>query len=192
MKVSEIIARYQEILNLVDQTAKALQDEFQPYMQCKKGCSSCCISTFKIRYIEALPLLNATAGLPTEIQAEIFRKIEAPTEEEKKVCPLLINGSCSVYQARPLMCRAYGVIINVKGSTGTCPLNFQSVPAETPLKTLSLDPYYEAIDELDKVFKAQDALVNVSGAFSDHRFTIREFFQKVLQLSAGTSEAKTG
>ncbi|MBY0402404.1 MAG: hypothetical protein K2X66_00760, partial [Cyanobacteria bacterium] len=57
---------YHQTIQQLDQTVSELQQEFSAFMQCKKGCSGCCIDGFRIRYIEAVHILNGFATMSPE------------------------------------------------------------------------------------------------------------------------------
>ncbi len=82
---------------------------------CREGCDSCC------RRLGALPdlsppefrvLWRAFGQLPSEVQTEVFARIDALALDGNGhcVCPLLdeVRGACRVYDARPVACRTYG------------------------------------------------------------------------------------
>jgi Fe-S-cluster containining protein len=57
------------------------------------------------------PIGDAIEGLPGEVAEEMRKRIrESKATPRPVVCPLLdsVSGTCLVYEARPLACRAYG------------------------------------------------------------------------------------
>jgi len=64
-------------------------------MRCDSGCGRCCG-----------PAPVTKAELKT-IQAYVARRGITPVSQGL-TCPLYLNGECSVYQVRPLICRAFG------------------------------------------------------------------------------------
>lgn len=101
-------------------------------LACQKGCSVCCTRNVTLTSLEAYFLMShlGPAGrdvalsrlrrhahrrhlIPTVTlnqMAEICMKGEEPPEDESDpawgACPLLQDGLCSVYEVRPLACRA--------------------------------------------------------------------------------------
>ena len=81
---------------------------------CRKGCDDCC------RNLAAVPRVTAEewrliaaelVALPSEIADAARRRIQDSVAAVRPiVCPLLdtASGTCLVYQARPIACRAYG------------------------------------------------------------------------------------
>lgn len=70
-------------------------------LHCRPGCASCCIS-FAVLPIEAAILQGAIAGLP---------RPSSPARPAENVCPLLVGDLCSVYAARPVICRTQGLAL---------------------------------------------------------------------------------
>lgn len=81
-----------------------------PSMRCDSGCGRCCG-----------PAPVTKAELRT-IQAYVARRGITPVSQGI-TCPLYIDGNCSVYQVRPLICRAFGHVEGLK-----CALDYD-VPA---------------------------------------------------------------
>ncbi len=86
---------------------------------CFNGCHWCChqavfANSYELHYLsEKIKLKfedNELLDLSERTKAK-SDKTEVLTEEEvlkfKSPCPLLINGSCSAYEARPMACRIY-------------------------------------------------------------------------------------
>jgi Fe-S-cluster containining protein len=81
---------------------------------CSKGCDDCCrtlASVPRITRDEWLPIAAATDALPAVTAEHVRRRIrDSASMSRPVVCPLLDTGSgtCLVYDARPIACRAYG------------------------------------------------------------------------------------
>jgi hypothetical protein len=81
---------------------------------CRRGCSYCCHSFVGIMPPEAFLLADAVrrgrcANLDPESVVERGRPLEGLSPDErigrKLPCPLLVEGTCSAYAVRPLVCR---------------------------------------------------------------------------------------
>ena len=130
-------------------------------LQCRRGCTACCSQLFDITLLEAAYISRHLRSLPPEKQAELRRRAEAYRPERQKLlegrgrerwaqqvegrlpleglrlpCPALDpDGACSIYEARPLVCRKFGMPLynpNRLGGLGACELNFSSGEAIAP------------------------------------------------------------
>lgn len=98
-----------------------------PPLACKKGCSGCCFSTPIVTALEWTILFRQLRSLDDAAferivdAAEMIRPLvprmlasrrahaaKEPIVPTTVQCPFLLDGACSVYAARPLICRAYG------------------------------------------------------------------------------------
>jgi Fe-S-cluster containining protein len=81
---------------------------------CRKGCDDCCrhlASTPRVSRQEWQAIAAALDALPSEIANAARDRIRHSASAERPVvCPLLdtASGTCLVYDARPVACRAYG------------------------------------------------------------------------------------
>ncbi len=88
-------------------------------VDCKKGCAYCChqavfANSYEIHYLEkhlkstfTKAKLNAVLNKAEEKNAITSALSEEEVLDYKKPCPLLVAGSCTVYEARPMACRIY-------------------------------------------------------------------------------------
>ncbi len=150
MQTGQLLAIYVDALGTLQRQTEQLQAQYADQMQCRRGCAGCCRDGFTIREIEALYLLEGFNALPEETQQLICQNLESPSEK----CPLLVDEACSLYRNRPVLCRAYGLMIQLKETISTCPLNFTDHQAQK-LSVLDIAPYYELLDELSERLPSQ-------------------------------------
>lgn len=123
--------------------------QFKGSYACQKGCHTCCTQDVTItglegdlilQYLEEnnknLPLPNpdACAKKPTlttnDYVQQFIDKCPEPlsgmAEDYSRACPFLTNGQCSIYPARPYMCRGFMSIHNCMTQ------GFADVPPQIP------------------------------------------------------------
>ena len=88
-------------------------------IHCKKGCSYCCSNAVMILPQEAMYIVEKLKEEGRCEELEMFRKkaqAKNETTKDKKAdeflflkipCPFLVEGSCSVYENRPMACRLF-------------------------------------------------------------------------------------
>lgn len=138
---------YLAIDQLIDSLAVMAQKQNRP-VHCKKGCSYCChqavfANSYELHYLGNF--IRNHVDLPgiKQIQKDAATKNKTTSKLDEKSllnhkspCPLLKDGTCSVYAARPMACRIY-----LSTSVSSCieffqhPANEENYPAllEFPL-----------------------------------------------------------
>ncbi|WP_120800262.1 YkgJ family cysteine cluster protein [Thiocapsa rosea] len=90
-------------LELLFEFMDELHGAIRPYLPCKKGCSLCChnqaidVTELEIAFIEQ--------ETPHRRQATL-----GPTPGPRQPCPFLMENVCSIYEARPFLCRRHTVL----------------------------------------------------------------------------------
>jgi Fe-S-cluster containining protein len=86
---------------------------------CKVGCFWCCYMRVKVTPLEVLCIVDYLHSCLRPRELSEFRQRLAATDETtrglngyqrvcaKMICPLLVDGKCSVYPVRPIGCRVY-------------------------------------------------------------------------------------
>jgi Fe-S-cluster containining protein len=117
----------------VDQHFAQAVDRTPEQFACRAGCDSCCHQRFSVFEVEAAPIREALAQL-ARTDPELRRRVrERGRDEQLRACALLVDGRCTVYEQRPLICRSHGLPIAVRESDEPgsalrldhCPLNFR-------------------------------------------------------------------
>lgn len=138
-KRSALLA-HASLLAKVDGFERRVRTERASDMECRSGCDACCHARLAVCDIEAAAMREALAALETEELADLL----AMNDEASGRCVMLRrDGSCSVYQARPLVCRTQGLPLRYpegslapdtvfarseRGPITWCPLNFRHEP----------------------------------------------------------------
>lgn len=171
---SSSLSTLQELCAFVDGQAKALAAAFETQMQCRKGCAGCCRNTrFRISPLEAAALWIGFQEVPAEVQTAILANLASGSGD----CPLLVDDACALYAHRPVLCRAFGLILKSGEEIGVCELNFQNPPPDPPLKMLDLNPIYAVLGDLNR-----QALSQPEGL---EKRSIREFLMELTGLDPG-------
>jgi Fe-S-cluster containining protein len=184
----DLMDTYTQVLNTLDQTTQPLVEQYREHMQCRQGCSGCCVDGFKVRYIEALSILNAFATMPPHTANQVLQQLSSPPTQGLAKCPLLVDGACAVYENRPALCRAFGLVVQLQETLGSCHLNFQEFPADQPLYTLDLKPYYEVLDDLSQhAWEQAPAWTTTDEDNTPPALSLRDYLRQFLTTAAPLS-----
>lgn len=105
---------------------------------CRAGCSHCCRHPVGVTFGEALALREALAALPRAGREALSEHVSAAAAATAAVpwadlaglaCPLLQDGRCSLYAARPLPCRA---LLSADAEACAAPERHGGVPFDRP------------------------------------------------------------
>jgi Fe-S-cluster containining protein len=152
----------------VDKEFQRVYDKFAHRMQCRRGCSMCCSQMFSISAIEGAYISRAIKALPQaerdrlkDAARQYIRSAKTLTKESENPedtftprpglrlpCPALKDDACSIYAARPLICRKWGVpMFNPRNpmELQACELNFK--PGEEVDIEGVLEPQVELLEE---------------------------------------------
>jgi len=176
--LSSIFTRYEALRAEVDGLFGRVREAFPQCVVCKEGCSDCCHALFDLSLIEAMYIskaFEATFGYgpersailecasdvdrrATRIKRELFRaekdgeSPEAIMERAAQVklrCPLLDeNDHCSLYAARPITCRVYGVPTAIAGQGHVC--GFSAFEKGKPYPTIHMDKIQDRLEDLSR------------------------------------------
>ena len=148
----ERLSNYRQLVARVDEFCARIEGDFREGIVCRRGCDSCCrhLSLFPV---EAAALSAALAEAPAALSAEIRERARAAAEDGP--CPLLKDGACLLYEARPLICRTHGLPLlgrrDGERFIDHCPLNFQgmeSLPASAVIDLETLNTTLAAVNRL--------------------------------------------
>jgi Fe-S-cluster containining protein len=122
--MSDIDTLFGQYQILIDYCDRFFDDTFAAnpeQMKCGKGCSACC-------------LLQSVNELETEVISRWLAGNPLPGGAGKEgYCPFLRDDACSIYPARPLICRTHGLLVSDENGAvnRTCDLNFtEEIPHE--------------------------------------------------------------
>ena len=99
---------YRSFLINFDKKLEKYFNEYNNYVFCHKGCSSCCEKgDYPVSQIELEYLMQGYSTLDDKIKQEVQSNFKNIKKGEK--CPFLIDKLCSVYNFRPIVCRVHGL-----------------------------------------------------------------------------------
>lgn len=100
-----VIPRTEEVLALARQEGAKIE--------CGAGCNACCHQSVEVSIPEAILVSLQVADPADPRRAAISEAVTAESTlsradrlRTRRACPLLVDGNCSVYENRPLLCRA--------------------------------------------------------------------------------------
>lgn len=120
IRLQTVLSAATDVASYADEALAIVNDEYRPSLHCKKGCCYCCckpgVLTSIPELLRILDHVRATFGEDAISQlSERGRRYAAQIEgrsfndpvDQSVPCPLLVDGCCSVYEVRPLVCRGY-------------------------------------------------------------------------------------
>jgi Fe-S-cluster containining protein len=145
-----VIGEYVEYSGAVDREFRREADMFGDRIRCGRGCSMCCSQMFSISWIEAAYISKAIKSMPVEERERLraaardyidcAKRMGVSGDESETVqsvtpragvrlpCPALQGEVCSIYEARPIICRKWGIPVFNPGKPlelQACELNFR-------------------------------------------------------------------
>ena len=164
-----LIQDYHQLIAALDTEIARIGEMHGATLSCGPGCASCCLA-FSVLPIEAACLREAIGALPLPSQEQLGCNL---TEGDDR-CPLLIDDLCSVYAARPVICRTQGLPLAYVDEEreaieiSACPLNFPDEYAFAPESLLFLDDFNGRLSELNHIW------CRTQGLDPDRRIPLRE------------------
>ncbi|NBF40918.1 MAG: hypothetical protein GVY14_10925 [Spirochaetes bacterium] len=102
---TDLFAEYEGLRARVTRESAELFEHYAAHLQCRRGCYYCCddIAVLPIEF-EALRRAVSETGIPTAAGSG------GPPETDRRRCGFLgPEGECTVYAARPVICRSHGL-----------------------------------------------------------------------------------
>ena len=120
IRLQTVICAAADVAHYADEALAIVQDEYRPRLDCRAGCSYCCCKPGVLVSVPDLLRIVDHIGSAFSADAaaavgERARRYASQMEGrglseyvgESVPCPLLVDGRCSVYDIRPLVCRGY-------------------------------------------------------------------------------------
>ncbi|MDY0162375.1 YkgJ family cysteine cluster protein [Desulfobotulus sp.] len=150
---------YRALVVRVEQRLEEIRRQAGPLMVCRKGCHGCCrhITVFSV---EACILAEALAGL-SEDRRRVIRSRARQADADGE-CPLLWEGACALYAARPIICRTHGYPLVIEDEEGAfvdcCPLNFSDNMTAAVSMALALEPLNRTLVAVHALFLRESGM----------------------------------
>lgn len=149
------LENYHALLARVDELCRATGERFPSELSCRPGCDACC-RHLSIFAVEAHALNRAFRELPEAEAAKLLESARQAAPSDP--CPLLQDGLCLLYRARPIICRTHGlpILINRDGESGVdfCPKNFRGLTSIPGSAVIDLDRLNDTLAAINALFLA--------------------------------------
>lgn len=168
----------EETARAADAAIGIIEEEYHPPLDCKERCWYCCChpgvlaSLPEIIRIVIVARQTFSAEELTSLKERARRYADANkgrdfaelAKSPPTPCPLLVDGRCSVYDARPLVCRGYN-----STDVNACRADYENASASIPLFALmkdAADGFLVAVVQSLRGGGLNDALVDLGCALS--------------------------
>lgn len=135
----------------------SLGEEARSLSQCKKGCSRCCYVDLSVFEIEASAMREWFRSQPA-VRKEELRKLWNE-KRETGACPFLRDDACTVYEARPLICRSQGLPFRFTDAGQSfldiCPLNEDMLVVAGESEIVNLDLLNLILSKLEREYGSE-------------------------------------
>lgn len=152
---AELFKNYELLLEKVDSLCVKIRSICGDAITCREGCDGCC-RHFSVFLVEAVSIALAVGSLPEEKQRFLRRRVEWMKDGD--ICPLLVDGSCAVYDHRPVICRTHGLPILIREGEEVrvdfCPKNFSGTETLNGDAVIDLERLNQTLAAINEVFVA--------------------------------------
>ena len=155
-------------------------EEAKAFSQCRAGCSRCCYVDLSVFGVEAKNIEDWFSSLSLEKKSELRQLWLKPQTQTKSFsgedvtsCAFLVDEKCTIYEARPLICRTQGMALKFKNHESEyvdiCPLNEEMLNLLASSEIINLDLLNSILVQLEKI-RGETKRVQLS--------TLKQKFQK--------------
>lgn len=98
--MTDVFAEHRAALAKIDEAVARASEAAGDELACRRGCASCCVDGLSVLPVEAAFIEASGLGPPSR------------PHREATMCAFLDDeGACSVYAARPVLCRTHGLAL---------------------------------------------------------------------------------
>jgi len=103
-----------------------INTKYSNQMKCSEGCSKCCFTNISVFKVESERIAEWFSSQEPVVQNELRELWK--TKNETGACTFLYNDRCTIYEARPVICRTQGapLFLQSENVLDYCPLNFEA------------------------------------------------------------------
>lgn len=136
-QLAALLAEYRAARARVDESAAAIFERRADAIECAKGCHACCVDGLAVLEVEAAEIALHLQTTPSDA---------TPAPPPGGCAFLDAQGACTIYAARPLVCRTHGLplkmaaggdaaarkkTLRVVDDVSVCDLNFRESAIES-------------------------------------------------------------
>ena len=140
-----------DLVWIVDRAMAQAVQKSGNWLACHPGCSDCCHGPFDITELDSRRLKIGLAALASSdsaraarVQIRAIQALKQTALDHDDPCPALDpeNGTCDLYEARPLTCRTFGPPVRCgDAAVGVCELCFHgATDAQITACEVTVDP----------------------------------------------------
>ncbi len=142
----DVLDEYRAVVDKVDAAVGKAFTLAADAVACKRGCHDCCAPGLTVLPVEAEAIARYTEVHHT-----------TPGARDDRCTFLSDDGACTIYQARPLLCRTHGLALRAHGDVSVCVLNYKS-RAPTNDETLDAERIMALLVTVDRRFRERAGL----------------------------------
>ena len=159
----------QDLYQKVQDFEARLSEPTKRGLKCKQGCSACCHQRFSVFSIEADHIKNWFAALSESEKKSLLENwredlsLRSPDDKTLACVFLDDKGACTIYPARPLICRTQGLpLALLKEETQSrqqldiCPLNRDVLAGVEAGDILNLDLLNTILSHLQRQYSSSE------------------------------------
>jgi len=105
------VSRLGELTSKIDLFFTRVEQRHPDDMKCRTGCSDCCHVRLSITRVEAEAIRTVVETFTDEQRANLARSLASAAPD--RCAALDVSGRCTIYAARPVVCRSHGVPIRM-------------------------------------------------------------------------------
>lgn len=115
-----------ELREKVDSFMTRVKEAYSGDLNCRRGCTDCCLTDISVFPVEADAIRSALSALTESVRASTRDRAEQDLH-----CVFLLDGDCVIYEDRPIICRSQGLPLLLEdGKRSVCRLNFSDREVE--------------------------------------------------------------